>query len=1537
MSETLHLIDIPNGQTKFARENGAEKDANGNYFVTDKTLQNNPLFENYLQSKRLYLNTTPDDLPFLKSKGARFDGKQKKWFAPAFVNQKNFQHLAGIREYDINAAMADFKDFAQQKFGATIKEIIPDGKFHHVTADDDKHGKQSITYAFHTNDKNYPPTPPVGLLNNYKTGQKLKWVAQSSHINQDAQISIADLQKRQQELAEKRHQQEIQEAQKHDERAGQISAYILDENKQFQKNLYSAQVQEFPYLVEKHIIPNKFTKNDPDPRLLPPNEHFVSVIDKTIKYADKFTGEPRTFINPNLVIPLINIKGEIRSVQTIYQARNKETKQNQTYKILAENAEKTGNFHVVGGKFDQIKDNSTIVLSEGYATACSVQAILNFVNRDNNEKAFAVSAVDSGNIPAVAKNFREKFQNANIIIACDFDAAGIKAGQQCAEIKDGNFLILNPPEQENIQVFEQYWHKQKNITDKKITDYNDLNSTSIEAFAFAVNHFKSFIQQHIKKNDETILNQPLTETIMENQNINTNESNDLPLNLVKEFTDFFKECEINRNYDPNSFLPEGYKEVGYSIYDFLSYDEVNLPDSYDAGNKLVEKLVTKLDKIPNIKNDKKDTARKIVSLAYSLEYTPIDRVLNPTERNLEWLNKNNNITEKTKKSFIENISAFEKSLYNITNKDEITNNLNNAMKKTINEIYSLPSINLKKELESFYNDNTIQNNNFLKNLIEKTNNNIEKYTKSMYSAYTRDDGFVFMEKIIRNKYDELNTQKSLLCDLIKEIKIPDAKTFNNEWTENQKKEFLEKCDTFEKEIYKKLKNDEILTGIKPVNYQTEIHNQPLTETTMENQAFTPENAEQQELAEMGFGVGDYNPDDFMQPAEQDIFEQEPPYDESYEWNSIQPEPESFENIPEYSQQPQAPTTQTTQQTPPKQTNKTNREFKKETPAMAEFKDYIQQEFGAGMKYVIADGKFHPVTVENNNGEKETLKYAFHANADTGKPAAAVIYKDGEQYKWKEQGQKQNQKTEQPAQTPEQSAQPLKQPTQTAEQPAQTQPEGIIVEPTPEAMEILLQEILSNLENPQFVPQNINLHDENDINVKLEFSTLERKASQIKQDTAPEIMEKFGDNFINLQKNLLEKTTREWQNSVDSPENKENFLNGINAVRKDIDNFQELIVPQYTKLTQTMSETQNIVSENQFADFAIKNYANEMLRFANDKLENSIKQFSNGNIDDFAKNMQKINGDMKDLQTNLQSKIASKQEKFVDSAIDETLNQENIANFDKELSNDPEKLFTKEQLEQYKNSDVLVIDLDDILSQTNEQGGKDIDKILKGLESERINPAYMQTKNVFSNVFNGINNFLHKIIDKTFGKLAGAPEYIPAEPQQRAIAPAQPNQIQSAPQQQQAQNVQPSAAVVRETIKQDATSKLQKADKFLNASFNKAEEIIKKIREHFPDKAIIITCAENTKENIKKISKSCQENGMILAQKGTQAFKTLVEKPVEAYKNAKSTLEANKATKQARAEINQEIAARLEKMEKMQQSMQKDIGDIKNEIKKGRSH
>lgn len=148
-----------------------------------------------------------------------------------------------------------------------------------------------------------------------------------------------------------------------------------------------------------------------------------------------------------IVIPLRDIKGEIKSLQYIYQEHGRMIK-----RFLTDGAKK-GNFCVLGEFYSE----SPLFVVEGWATGVTIHRTMG---------SGVVIAFDAGNIIHVIKEIREAYPTRRIIIAADNDPVGLEKAYKAGEVYGCEVIF---PRFHNALT-----HDKKN---KPYTDFNDLASS----------------------------------------------------------------------------------------------------------------------------------------------------------------------------------------------------------------------------------------------------------------------------------------------------------------------------------------------------------------------------------------------------------------------------------------------------------------------------------------------------------------------------------------------------------------------------------------------------------------------------------------------------------------------------------------------------------------------------------------------------------------------------------------------------------------------------------------------------------------------------------------------------------------------------------------------------------------------------------------------------------------------------------------------------------------------------------------------------
>ena len=330
-----------------------------------------------------------------------FDREKKCWYARAGADLEKLKpwlpdkHHSGVSSVD---ARTQFEDFLRAN-GAILDARNPvemDGKKHRIRLQGDTGGKKSGSYVGHLDGH------PNGWFNDFRDGGSeinATWSYSGEKPDPVAALHIKAVNA--QEAWNRAEQTRLL----HDQKA-RTSA---------QRYKRTAQAgHDHPYLQKKGVQAARGV------------------------HIDNRQG---------LVIPLYNTDGQIRSIQTIDPEGNKR---------LAKDAEKAGNFFVVGGS---LKDNHPIVLAEGYATAASCAMALRHP---------VVMTVDSGNLVKVAENLHTRYPGSPMLLLGDDDLPkpgrpgnpGKEAAEKAARLTRGTAFVPQFTREEREQ---------------GLTDFNDLH------------------------------------------------------------------------------------------------------------------------------------------------------------------------------------------------------------------------------------------------------------------------------------------------------------------------------------------------------------------------------------------------------------------------------------------------------------------------------------------------------------------------------------------------------------------------------------------------------------------------------------------------------------------------------------------------------------------------------------------------------------------------------------------------------------------------------------------------------------------------------------------------------------------------------------------------------------------------------------------------------------------------------------------------------------------------------------------------------
>lgn len=320
-----------------------------------------------MPQKRIYLFVPFKDKEKVKSLGAMWDDKEKKWFAPKSLDKNIFSqwlypHQNKEFSFDENEVLIAFKS-ALEKQGLIIESLpIMDGKIHRVKTNTDKGREMSGAYSGFLNDY------PAGFIQNFKTGIKENWkiplVKRNiiSHQN-PSQKSLNN-------STSNPTKQDILELQ-------QKTALKIEE----EYNQANWANSNHPYLKKKGFNENFYLKQDS---------------------------------KGSLLIPLRDENGKLWSVQRIFAKgdkiigiiKSKEEKE----KGIEYSARKTGCFHLIGAK--SLKHCKEFIIAEGFATAATIYKALNKP---------VIMGVDAGNLVKIVETLKNKFKNTPITLIADND------------------------------------------------------------------------------------------------------------------------------------------------------------------------------------------------------------------------------------------------------------------------------------------------------------------------------------------------------------------------------------------------------------------------------------------------------------------------------------------------------------------------------------------------------------------------------------------------------------------------------------------------------------------------------------------------------------------------------------------------------------------------------------------------------------------------------------------------------------------------------------------------------------------------------------------------------------------------------------------------------------------------------------------------------------------------------------------------------------------------------------------------------------
>ena len=489
--EDKTYIQVPYKERNQAKELGAKWDRQMQSWYVPTNVDVNafsrwPLTETVASTDRQFLAVPYSDRNIAKQAGAMWDKKVKSWYvgdnADMDILKQWLPENVKVQQAPALTPQQEFTE-ALVSLGCLITEEHPvmDGNTHRIATEGDRPGERAGFYVA------YLDGHPAGFIQNNRTGESLKWKAKGYSLSEadKAQLkaeNAAKLQAREDERQAKQHA------------VAQAIRRLLEISPR-------AHV-DHPYLQAKQVRPNGLSvvPETPDNILLPE----LILIGKNRKESQKLrqnNPDKLVFTAGDLLLPAIDINGEVQSVQTIQP--------NGTKRFVKDGA-KQELFHVVGSKKpDDLAKVTVIVIAEGYATADSLSRALGQPT---------VAAFDSGNLPHVAKLLRAKFPQKSIMIAGDNDLhleltegknPGKEKALEAASLVNGKaiFPIFSPGEQtlpDSLKSIRSNKSRNEDLTEdqqtalaklKNFTDFNDLSIKSTYGMAGVKRQLMNFVNR----------------------------------------------------------------------------------------------------------------------------------------------------------------------------------------------------------------------------------------------------------------------------------------------------------------------------------------------------------------------------------------------------------------------------------------------------------------------------------------------------------------------------------------------------------------------------------------------------------------------------------------------------------------------------------------------------------------------------------------------------------------------------------------------------------------------------------------------------------------------------------------------------------------------------------------------------------------------------------------------------------------------------------------------------------------------------------
>lgn len=347
-----------------------------------------------MAGQRIWLDVPYEEKELAKASGAKWDWKEKRWYAPAGVDLDE-TGLARWIEREEQTPLDSFREALEEAGLRLDGEIIADGKIHRVPVEGDRAGQKSGAYALHLDDMF-----PGGYVENFKTGERINW----KHSGGTRTPLTAEERKQlAAEIEAKKALRERQERQQQEDTAEAAHALWNGALPASGSHPY-AQAKGMERVAEHGLRIVPLTASE---RMTADGVEIAETAAEATTARNR-NPEVHVFLAGDLLVPMVDTENRLWGVQTI----------NTEQKSFMRGGRKAGLFSVAGVKVDEFNaimdadPAKPLIVAEGYATADTVARLL---------ETPVVAAFDAGNLDAVSAVLKERFPDRPLIIAADND------------------------------------------------------------------------------------------------------------------------------------------------------------------------------------------------------------------------------------------------------------------------------------------------------------------------------------------------------------------------------------------------------------------------------------------------------------------------------------------------------------------------------------------------------------------------------------------------------------------------------------------------------------------------------------------------------------------------------------------------------------------------------------------------------------------------------------------------------------------------------------------------------------------------------------------------------------------------------------------------------------------------------------------------------------------------------------------------------------------------------------------------------------